>query len=147
MRIGSKLPLASLPEIQAGPSEDQTEIRGDERSGASERTALEKPAGEQNEKASTAATGKGGKGSKKPEKEERIGEEEDIPEATPKKMPAACGKKKWAAKQRLVSYSSQDSESDTASIKSSRKRTAVTMMGGVMIDHISGGGNQEKGNE
>ena len=50
MRIGGKLPLASLPEIQAGPSEDHKEIRGDERSGASERTALEKPAGEQNDR-------------------------------------------------------------------------------------------------
>ena len=62
-------------------------------------------------------------------------------------VPAAGGKKKRAAKQRLVSYSSQDSESDKTSQKSGRKRTAVTKMGGVMIDHISRGGVHEKGDE
>ena len=90
-----------------------------------------------------SATGKsGGKAIKKTGTEARNGEEEDIPEATPRTGPAAGGRKKRAAKQQLVSYSSQDSESDTASRKSSRKRTAVTKMGGVMIDHISRGGIQ-----
>ena len=106
-----------------------------------ELATLEKSAGEQNEEASTSAIGKGsGKSAK-------VGEEDGIPEATERTVPAAGGKKKRAAKQRLVSYSSQDSESDTTSQKLGRKRTAVTKMGGVMIDHISRGGVQEKGDE
>ena len=43
-------------------------------------------------------------------------------------------------KKRLVSYSSQDLNSSieaTTSRRIGRKRTAVTKMGGVMIDHIS----------
>ena len=54
----------------------------------------------------------------------------------------APGKKKGTSKKaRLVSYSSQeDSQDDTGSIasrRSGRKRTAVTKMGGVMIDFIN----------
>ena len=113
-----------------------------------EQATLEQSVGEQNEEASTSATKKsGGKAIKKTGTEARIGEEKDIPEATPKTGPAAGGRKKRAAKQRLVSYSSQDSKSDTASRKSSRKRTAFTEMGGFMIDHISRDGIQEKGDE
>ena len=37
---------------------------------------------------------------------------------------------------RLVSYSSQESEDGTGSRKSTRKRTAVSKFGGVMIDSI-----------
>ena len=47
--------------------------------------------------------------------------------------------KKRGRKQRLVSYSSQDSASsldETSSRRSGRKRTAVTKMGAVMIDNI-----------
>ena len=48
--------------------------------------------------------------------------------------------KKCVRKQRLVSYSSNDSndsQETTASRKSGRKPTAVNRMGGVMIDHLS----------
>ena len=51
-------------------------------------------------------------------------------------------------KKRLVSYSSQDSNSSIESAtlrRSGRKRTAVTKMGGVMIDHISKGGEKSRG--
>ena len=44
-RVGGKLPLASLPEIQAGPTNESTEqmdFRSDARNGASERMMLEK---------------------------------------------------------------------------------------------------------
>ena len=51
--------------------------------------------------------------------------------------PAVSDTKKRAKKQRLVSYSSQDSGSDTGSRRNNQKRAAVTKMGGVMIDHIS----------
>ena len=53
-------------------------------------------------------------------------------------IPATGGKKR-GRKQRLVSYSSQDSASsldETSSRRSGRKRTAVTKMGAVMIDNI-----------
>ena len=53
-------------------------------------------------------------------------------------MPVTGGKKR-GRKQRLVSYSSQDSASsldETSSRRSGRKRTAVTKMGAVMIDNI-----------
>ena len=66
-----------------------------------------------------------------------VGKEDDVLKADPQPVPTACEKKKRAKKQRLVSYSSQDSGSDTGSRKNSRKRTAVTKMDGVMIDHIS----------
>ena len=49
------------------------------------------------------------------------------------------GNKKRGRKQRLLSYSSQDSASsldETSSRRSGRKRTAVTKMGAVMIDNI-----------
>ena len=51
---------------------------------------------------------------------------------------SAKKKAEWVRKQRLVSYSSQElQESDGAgSRKSSRKQTAVTKLGGVMIDSI-----------
>ena len=139
-RIGGKLPLAQLPEIQAEPNEGSTVTMREGRS-VTELANLEKSAGEQNEKASTSATEKGsGKSTKN-------SEEDGIPAATEITVPAAGGKKKRAAKQRLVSYSSLDSESDTTSRKSSRKRTVVTKMGGVMIGHISRGGVHEKGDE
>ena len=51
----------------------------------------------------------------------------------------ATGEKKRGRKQRLVSYSSQNSASsldETSSRRSGRKRTAVTKMGAVMIDNI-----------
>ena len=57
--------------------------------------------------------------------------------------PKTTGKKKGASsrKARLVSYSSQgdsqDETSSTTSRRSGRKRTAVTKMGGVMIDFIN----------
>ena len=60
--------------------------------------------------------------------------------------PITTGKKKGTSsrKARLVSYSSQgesqDETSSTTSRKSGRKRTAVTKMGGVLIDFI----NQDK---
>ena len=48
------------------------------------------------------------------------------------------GKKRTTRKARLVSYSSQDdSQDETASRRSGRKRTAVSKMGGVMIDFIN----------
>ena len=49
-------------------------------------------------------------------------------------------------KKRLFSYSSQDSSSSIESATSSRsgrKRTAVTKIGGTMIDHISKGGEKK----
>ena len=56
-------------------------------------------------------------------------------------MPAPGKKKGTSKKDRLVSYSSQeDSQDDTGSIasrRSGRKRTALTKMGGVMIDFIN----------
>ena len=139
--------MASLPEIQAGPTNESTEqmdLRGDARNGASERMMLEKSEGEQNEGTSTSAKGRA---SKKAEMEKRNDNEGDTLEASPKEMPSAGGKKKRAAKQRLVSYSSQYSESNTESRKSSWKRTAVTKMGGVMIDHITRGVVKEKGDK
>ena len=63
-RVGGKLPLASLPEIQAGPTNESTEqmdFRSDARNGASERMMLEKSEGEQNEGASTSAKGRASK--------------------------------------------------------------------------------------
>ena len=51
----------------------------------------------------------------------------------------ATGEKKRGRKQRLVSYSSQDSASsldETSSRRSGKKRIAVTKMGAVMIDNI-----------
>ena len=63
-----------------------------------------------------------------PQKVER--EAEQIP---------ATGGNKHGRKQRLVSYSSQDSASsleETSSRRSRRNRTAVTKMGAVMIDTI-----------
>ena len=114
-RLGGKLQLASLPEIQAGPTKESTngtDSRGEARNGASERMMIENPEGEQNEGASTSATGRA---SKKSETEKRNNNEGDITEEAPKAMAAAGGKKKRTAKQRLDSYSSQDSESDTAS--------------------------------
>ena len=53
-------------------------------------------------------------------------------------IPATGGKRR-GRKQRLVSYSSQDSASsldETSSRRSGRKRTTVTKMGAVMIDNI-----------
>ena len=53
-------------------------------------------------------------------------------------IPATGGKER-GRKQRLVSYSSQDSASsldETSPRRSGRKRTAVTKMGAVMIDTI-----------
>ena len=53
-------------------------------------------------------------------------------------MPVTGGKKR-GRKQRLVSYSSQDSANsldETSSRRSGRKQTAVTKMGAVMIDNI-----------
>ena len=53
-------------------------------------------------------------------------------------IPATGGKER-GRKQRLVSYSSQDSASsldETSSRRSGRKRTAVTKMGAIMIDTI-----------
>ena len=50
-----------------------------------------------------------------------------------------AGTRKRVRKQRLVSYSSQESASsqdETTSRHSGRKRTAVTKMGAVMIDNI-----------
>ena len=62
-------------------------------------------------------------------------------------MPAPGKKKGTSKKARLVSYSSQeDIQDDTGSIasrRSGRKRTAVTKMGGVMIDFINQ--NQKEG--
>ena len=55
-----------------------------------------------------------------------------------KQIPATREEKR-GRKQRLVSYSSQDSASsldETSSRMSRRKRTAVTKMGAVMIDTI-----------
>ena len=52
---------------------------------------------------------------------------------------SVTGEKKRGRKQRLISYSSQDSASSfdkTSSRRSGRKRTAVTKMGAVMIDNI-----------
>ena len=107
--------------MQAEPSEGNTETMREGRT-ETERATLEL-AGEQNEEASTSATGKGsGKAIKKMGREARISEEDDIPEATPKTVPAAGGRKKRAAKQRLISYSSQGSEKYTTSRKSSRKK-------------------------
>ena len=66
-----------------------------------------------------------------PQETER--EAEQIPEIPETK------EKKRGRKQRLVSYSSQDSASslaETSSRRSGRKRTAVTKMGAVMIDNI-----------
>ena len=60
-------------------------------------------------------------------------EAEQIPEIPETK------EKKRGRKQRLVSYTSQDSASsldETSSRRSGRKRTAVTKMGAVMIDNI-----------
>ena len=54
------------------------------------------------------------------------------------RIPATGGKKR-GGKQRLVSYSSQDSASsldETSSRRSGRKRTAVTKMGAIMINKI-----------
>ena len=102
-RIGGKLPLASLPEIQVEPTEESTErmnSRSDARNGASERMMIENPEVEQNEGTSTSATGRA---SKTTETEKRNDNEGDIPEEAPKAMPAAGGKKKQTAKQRLVS--------------------------------------------
>ena len=68
-----------------------------------------------------------------------LGGETDIPTPREQKMPAPTDKKKRAPrKARLVSYSSkEDSQEDTESRKSGRKRTTVTKMGGVMIDCIT----------
>ena len=53
-------------------------------------------------------------------------------------LPIPRGKKRTTRKARLVSYSShEDSKDETASRRSGRKRTAVTKMGGVMIDFIN----------
>ena len=56
-------------------------------------------------------------------------------------MPAPGKKKGTSRKARLVSYSSQEDSHDEmgsiASRRSGRKRTAVTKMGGVMIDFIN----------
>ena len=53
-------------------------------------------------------------------------------------------KKKAPRKTRLVSYISQeDSQDDTASRRSGKKRTAVTKMGGVMIDYINKNDREE----
>ena len=86
--------------------------------------------------------------SKKTETLKRNEKDGDILEEATIELPAAGGKKKRTARQqRLVSYSSQDSESETASRNSSRKRTAVTKMGGVMIDSITRGVVKEKEDE
>ena len=86
-----------------------------------------------------------GRASKKTETEKRNEKDSDIPKEATIELSAAGGKKKRTARQqRLVLYSSQDSESETASRKSSRKRTAVTKMGGVMIDSITRGVVKEK---
>ena len=66
------------------------------------------------------------------------GTEQQETEREPEHIPVT-GRKKRGRKQRLVSYSSQDSASsldETSSRRSGRKRTAVTKMGGVMIDNI-----------
>ena len=66
------------------------------------------------------------------------GTEPQETEREPEHIPVTGGKKR-GRKQRLVSYSSQDSASsldETSSRRSGRKRTAVTKMGGVMIDNI-----------
>ena len=56
------------------------------------------------------------------------------------------GLKKRGKKQRLVSYSSQDTKSsidDTASRRGERKSTAVTKKGAVMIDNTSKEGEKK----
>ena len=59
-------------------------------------------------------------------------------------LPVPGGKKRTTRKARLVSYSSQeDIQEETSSRRSARKRTAVTKMGGVMIDFI--GKNDKEG--
>ena len=60
---------------------------------------------------------------------------------------AQAGNKKRVRKQRLVSYSSQESASsqdETISRSSRRKRTAVNKMGAAMIDHIQTAEGVEK---
>ena len=71
-------------------------------------------------------------------KENTEGIEPQETEREAEQMPVTGGKKR-GRKQRLVSYSSQDSASsvdETGSRRSGRKRTAVTKMGAVMIDNI-----------
>ena len=139
-----KTAIDTVAETHEKPREGRTETKREGRT-ETERATLEQSAGEQNEEASTLATGKGsGKAIKKTGTEAKIVKVDGIPEVTERTVPAAGGKKKRAAKQLLVLYSSQDSESDTTLRKSSRKRTAVRKMGGVMIDHISRGGVQKK---
>ena len=62
-------------------------------------------------------------------------------QSLPASLPAPGKKKGRTRKARLVSYSiqgdSQDETGSTASRRSGRKRTAVTKMGGVMIDFIN----------
>ena len=68
------------------------------------------------------------------------GQGESAPKLNYEPQPGKRAKKKGerVRRQRLVSYSSQDSQdSDGAgSRKSTRKRTAVSKFGGVMIDSI-----------
>ena len=126
-----------MPAPQPSPiieSTERTESRGDKRKEASAQITTVTWEGEHNEGASTSAKEKA---SKQTETGKRNEKEGDMPEEATIEMPAAGEKKTRAAKQRLVSYSSQNSESDTASRKSSRKRTAVIKIGGVMIDSIT----------
>ena len=62
-------------------------------------------------------------------------------QSLPASLPAPGKKKGTTRKARLVSYSSQgdgqDETGSTASRRSGRKQTAVTKMGGVMIDFIN----------
>ena len=76
---------------------------------------------------------KGDNGGITAQETERDAEPEQFPDIPKTK------EKKRGRKQRLVSYSSQDSASsldETSSRRSGRKRTAVTKMGAVMIDNI-----------
>ena len=69
-----------------------------------------------------------------------IGKANSVPNVGGDEAASKISKKKAerAKKQRLVSYSSQESQDSdgVGSRKTSRKRTAVTKLGGVMIDSI-----------
>ena len=70
----------------------------------------------------------------------------NAPSAKAESIQPGDEKRNREKKQRLVSFSRQDSNSsidDTATRRIGRKRTAVTKMGAVMIDHISKGGDKK----
>ena len=140
-RVMGKLPLASLSEVQPAISIQQ---RGTERA-VPELAAIEK-------EASTSTTGAMAvsekiDGANTQKKTTRKGVADDVVTKDPKDAseaaPTVSDPKKRPKKQRIVLYSNQDSGSDTGLRRSSRKRTAVTKMGGIMTEHISRGDDRE----